>query len=140
MLVKEDLLPPILLLIESPNADHKNLRQLCEQTLDVVQQVLSEENKDIQKSIENTNKFEFQSVLNLNVDLSYINALKSVLNMSYSFSDGNKKLLSTLSTLTSMTDESPKSCELFTLNNGIDLCLQVLKVSFFSLVKSLIIE
>ena len=42
MLVKEDVLPPILLLLESPNAVHKNMRQLCEQTLDIVQQFLSE--------------------------------------------------------------------------------------------------
>ena len=53
MLVKEDVLPPILLLLESPNAVHKIMRQLCEQTLDIVQQFLSEvkeENHEILSS------------------------------------------------------------------------------------------
>ena len=40
MLVKEEVLPPILLLLELPNADHKSMRQLCEQTLDIVQHFL----------------------------------------------------------------------------------------------------
>ena len=44
MLVKEDVLPPILLLLESPNADHKCMRLLCEQTLDIIQQFLNQEN------------------------------------------------------------------------------------------------
>ena len=99
MVVKDDVLPPILLLLESPNADHKKLRQLCEQTLDIVQQFLS-----------------------------YIDALKSALNLSYPDSNGNKKRLSTIFTLISMTDQSPISCALFTLNNGMHLCLKVLKV------------
>ena len=130
MLVKEDVLPPILLLLESPNADHKKLRQMCEQTLNSVQQFFIEENEVKKKSIENSNKIEFQSVLDSPRDLSYMNALKSVLNLSYPDSDGNKKLLSTISTLISMTNECPKACELFTLNNGMDLCLKVLKVLF----------
>ena len=36
MLVREDLLPSLILLLESPNADHKYLRQLCENTFDIV--------------------------------------------------------------------------------------------------------
>ena len=44
MLVNANVLPPIRLLLESPNADHKNIRQLCEQTLDWVQQFLFVDN------------------------------------------------------------------------------------------------
>ena len=44
MLVTDNVLPPIRLLLDSPNADHKNIRQLCEQTLYMVQQFLFVDN------------------------------------------------------------------------------------------------
>lgn len=129
MLLKEDVLPPILSLLESQNVDHKYLRQLCEETRNIVQQFLNEE-IELHIKLEKIVKFEFQSISELRRDLLYINALKSVLKLSYTIFDGNKKLLPTLYTLTSLTDESPKTCELFLLDNGMDLCLNVLKVWF----------
>ena len=62
MLVKGDVLPSILLLLESPNADYKNMRQLCEQTLDIVQQFSSEENECQKSQTKNYNINEFKTL------------------------------------------------------------------------------